>query len=257
MNLAYKIMDLRRKHGWSQEELADKLGVSRQSVSRWELGSAMPEPDKIVQLSNLFGVSCDHLLKDGAIDEGSVPVVETACKTELVQEPHQQADANVGADACALSDQINVPSKGGKIVNLVVAVLWAVAITAYFVWSAVYGGWSITWWIWIAMAFLQALVSVLSPVVFPDDIVSRKELQAKAEQRDLKRSVKIKAVTGALIGSYWIVIAAVYLAWSFLSGAWAISWIIWPIAVSVCAIIGQVFVLVGWHNPDEDNGHKK
>ena len=64
MILADKIIDLRKKAGWSQEELADKLGVSRQSVSKWEGAQSIPDMNKILQLSELFGVSTDYLLKD-------------------------------------------------------------------------------------------------------------------------------------------------------------------------------------------------
>ena len=66
MILAEKIALLRRQNGWSQEELANQLNVSRQAISKWEGGSAMPESDKLLALSNYFGVSLDYLLKDGA-----------------------------------------------------------------------------------------------------------------------------------------------------------------------------------------------
>ena len=64
MILADKIMTLRKKSGWSQEELASQLGVSRQSVSKWESAGSIPELDKILQMSRIFGVSVDYLLKD-------------------------------------------------------------------------------------------------------------------------------------------------------------------------------------------------
>ncbi len=64
MILADKIIDLRKKNGWSQEELAEKLGVSRQSVSKWEGAQSAPDMGRVVQMSELFGVSTDYLLKD-------------------------------------------------------------------------------------------------------------------------------------------------------------------------------------------------
>ena len=63
MILADKIMELRKKNGWSQEELAEILNVSRQSISKWESAQSMPTMDKIVQMSEVFGVSTDFLLK--------------------------------------------------------------------------------------------------------------------------------------------------------------------------------------------------
>ena len=63
MAISDKILNLRKEHGLSQEAFAEKLGVSRQSVSKWESGSAMPDIDKIVAISELFGVTTDYLLK--------------------------------------------------------------------------------------------------------------------------------------------------------------------------------------------------
>ena len=75
MILADKIIENRKKNGWSQEELAGMLGVSRQSVSKWESAQAVPDMKKILQLSEVFGVTTDYLIKD---EIESVPAVETA-----------------------------------------------------------------------------------------------------------------------------------------------------------------------------------
>ena len=64
MTFSEKLMDLRRKSGLSQEQLAARLGVTRQSVSKWESGTAMPELVKLISLSDIFGVSVDYLVKD-------------------------------------------------------------------------------------------------------------------------------------------------------------------------------------------------
>lgn len=66
MALPEKLYALRKKSGLSQEQLAEALNVSRQAISKWEGGSAMPESDKLLALSNYFDVSLDCLLKDGA-----------------------------------------------------------------------------------------------------------------------------------------------------------------------------------------------
>lgn len=62
MTLGEKIQDLRRRNGMSQDALAEKLDTSRQAVSKWERDEAMPEPDRIVRIAQLFGVSTDYLL---------------------------------------------------------------------------------------------------------------------------------------------------------------------------------------------------
>lgn len=91
MILADKIITLRKKSGWSQEELAEKLGISRQSVSKWESGASIPDLDKIIKMSGLFGVSTDYLLKD-EIEE--IAFSETDDETD--QEVHSVSveDAN-------------------------------------------------------------------------------------------------------------------------------------------------------------------
>ena len=69
MILADKIIRLRKKNGLTQEELADKMNVSRQAVSKWEGAQTIPDLEKILQLSTLFGVTIDYLLKDEIEDE--------------------------------------------------------------------------------------------------------------------------------------------------------------------------------------------
>ena len=64
MILADKIIDLRKKNGLSQEELAEKLGVSRQSISKWEGAQSVPDMNRILAMADLFGVSTDYLLRD-------------------------------------------------------------------------------------------------------------------------------------------------------------------------------------------------
>lgn len=82
MILADKIMNLRKKAGWSQEELANQLNVTRQSVSKWESAQSVPDLDKIISLSRIFEVSTDYLLKEELEEseyaEGELLSCETA-----------------------------------------------------------------------------------------------------------------------------------------------------------------------------------
>ena len=74
MKLSEKIVNLRKARNMSQEELAENLGVSRQAVSRWEVGSTLPDASNILQLSKLFGVSADYLLNDDYKGESPAPI---------------------------------------------------------------------------------------------------------------------------------------------------------------------------------------
>ena len=76
MKLSDKIVNLRKKNGFSQEELAEKLNVSRQAISRWESGTAQPDASNILNLSKLFGVTADYLLNDDYQSDLDVPVVK-------------------------------------------------------------------------------------------------------------------------------------------------------------------------------------
>ena len=94
MILAEKIMALRKKKGWSQEELAEKLEISRQSVSKWESAASIPDIERILALSRLFGVSTDYLLKDELENEPP----ENAEVSEEREESPQQAVRSVSME---------------------------------------------------------------------------------------------------------------------------------------------------------------
>lgn len=80
MTLSEKILTLRKQAGWFQEELAAELNVSRQAVSRWEVGSAQPDAFNVLQLSKLFGVTTDYLLHDEYESDDDLPKIRK--KTE-------------------------------------------------------------------------------------------------------------------------------------------------------------------------------
>ena len=73
MKLSEKIAGERKKRGWSQEELAERLGVSRQAVSKWESGQSVPDLTKILGLSEVFGVTTDYLLKESEQGRSEAP----------------------------------------------------------------------------------------------------------------------------------------------------------------------------------------
>ena len=87
MILADKIINLRKKNGWSQEELAEKLGVTRQSISKYEGAQSIPDLDKILKLSEIFGVTTDYLIKDELEEEEYVP--------SQMQENESESDRSV------------------------------------------------------------------------------------------------------------------------------------------------------------------
>ncbi len=78
MKLSDKLIELRKAKGWSQEDFAEKLDVSRQAISRWENGTALPDAQNIMRISKLFDVTTDYLLNDDHEGEINIPEAEVA-----------------------------------------------------------------------------------------------------------------------------------------------------------------------------------
>ena len=76
MTFGEKLQQLRRERGWSQEELAAHIPISRQAISKWESGAAMPDTENVVAISRLFGVSTDYLLHDDYAGDQDIPAVK-------------------------------------------------------------------------------------------------------------------------------------------------------------------------------------
>ncbi|MBR6777623.1 MAG: helix-turn-helix transcriptional regulator, partial [Clostridia bacterium] len=89
--LGSKLYELRKKSGLSQEAFAEKLGVSRQAVSKWECGASLPDTDNLITISKLYGVSLDELIGNEA-STCQDPTVETAEKTEPEYEDEDEKE---------------------------------------------------------------------------------------------------------------------------------------------------------------------
>lgn len=327
MILAEKIMQLRKKNGWSQEELANKLGVSRQSVSKWESAMSIPDLDKILTMSEIFEVSTDYLLKDNIVQEEYVPgnpstgeERETLRKVSM-EEAHEfvkirsemKARMAAGVAACILSPVILllllgfaefqiVPfsedvAAGIGIMVLLIIVAGAVANfiligaklnryeylekevveLAYGVDSVLkmqYEGkiqeFTSKTVIGVVLCIVSAIpllfvavvlhaeVLVLPAVSFllamvamavylfvsvgmekeAYEVLLQIEEYSPSEKRAKKKLENVASI-------YWITITAVYLGYSFWTGKWYSSWVIWPVAAvafGVLAVIAKMQV---------------
>ncbi|MDE6388188.1 MAG: helix-turn-helix domain-containing protein [Lachnospiraceae bacterium] len=115
MNLSNKIYEMRKAQGLSQEQLAEKLGVSRQSVSKWESGEAIPELERLVTMSKIFNVTTDYLLKESDVDELTI-------RTEMLERQQQML----------LSETEKAERKRYRILSCTVIYLIAYAILIVF-----------------------------------------------------------------------------------------------------------------------------
>lgn len=313
MILADKIIRLRKKNGWSQEELADKMNVSRQAVSKWEAAQTVPDLGKILQLSNLFGVTTDYLLKDEIEDEELTDSADEApirriTLTEANEYLEQRKDASVkiaiATFLCivcaiplllliALSEMTSFPIADNTAIGIgVIALFPIVAIAVYMfirvgfkntpyeflekeLFEAEYGvtglvrdrqkAYRSTYVKWNCIG---ACICVLSPVpllcgAFSENSLlmmlslcitmlvvgvgvmffivagvrwaSMQKLLKEGEFSD-KGKQKSK-ITEAIGTAYWLIATAIYLGWSFLTGDWHITWVLWPIAGILFAVV--------------------
>lgn len=157
MILADKIVRLRKKNGWSQEELAQKMNVSRQAVSKWESAQTVPELEKILQLGALFGVTTDYLLKDDmeleeftseTIDSGVRQISIEEAGTYLVQSRESAKRIAVGTFLCVLSpipllllgaaseyEKLNISENLAGCLGIMLLLFFVVAAVALFIYS--------------------------------------------------------------------------------------------------------------------------
>ncbi len=130
--LGIKIAEKRKSLGMTQIAFAEKMHVTRQTVSRWEAGSAMPDIDKIGEIAGILGVSCDYLLKDGA-DENGAPQIKgigkllqaTIGKTVQLVFFDEEADIDLFNTPCRITDfegnwmRVTADTKKGRIEKLI------------------------------------------------------------------------------------------------------------------------------------------
>ena len=86
-----RLLALRMQKGMTQEELAEYLKVSRQSVSKWELNKTLPDVDKMVQLADLYGVSMDHLVRGLESEPAEAGAEQEEAETSVIEKEEEQA----------------------------------------------------------------------------------------------------------------------------------------------------------------------
>ena len=131
MEFNNKLYDLRKKKGLSQEELANRLNVSRQTVSKWEVGDSTPDMEKLIAMSDLFGISLDELVLDKAPEP--VTVVQPV-KTGIYSEVKADIKEKVLTDA-----NKKKAKKGLKIAALIAGTLILIDAVTFVVYVCLFG----------------------------------------------------------------------------------------------------------------------
>lgn len=169
IEIADRLIKLRKKYGYSQEELADKLGLSRQAVSKWERAEASPDTDNLICLAKLYGVSLDELLNT---DDSVEKIVEEQVKPQ--QESKKEGIHIVddeGNEVHIKDHHIYLKDENGHIVerkkvltklekvNIVVSsVLGGVALIAYILLGVLLGMW---WNAWVVFFVPEIIASIV------------------------------------------------------------------------------------------------
>ena len=309
MILADKIVEQRKKNGWSQEELAEKMDVSRQSISKWEGAQSVPDMGRLVRLSQLFGVSTDYLLKDeleqaefSESDRADSPLrtvsMEEASSFLQLREQNAVRIA-LGVMLCILSPIALIFLSGASeaerlslaetqavglglaflfvLVGCAVAlfvscglrasqyeylerepidtlygvdgmvrerrekfrpaftrqltigiVLCVVAVLPLFLSLFLFG--EDSFFHIFAVCLLLAIISVGVLLIVRSSIVWDGFHQLLEEEDYSREAKQTEKKFGWIAGCYWTLVTAGYLTWSFLSGRWSSTWIVWPIA---------------------------
>lgn len=320
MILADKIIRLRKKNGWSQEELADKMNVSRQAVSKWEAAQTTPDLEKILQLGNLFGVTTDYLLKDELVDEEFVEgVAETPIRKISLAEANDYLEQRKNASVqiaiatllciispillfllLAFSECTSIPITENLAVGIGMVALFSLVTIAVVIYIRVgfknapyeflekepfeteYGvtglarekqktyrntyikynifgtcacilspvplicaalsGKGLLVMIMLCVTLLTVAIGVMFFIVAGVRWASMQKLLKEGEFSEKgKQKNKIIEAIGTV---YWLLATAIYLGWSFLTSDWHITWVIWPIAGVLFAVVELVCNLV-------------
>lgn len=320
MILADKIIRLRKRNGWSQEELADKMNVSRQAVSKWEAAQTTPDLEKILLLGNLFGVTTDYLLKDELVDEEFVEGVdETPIRKISLAEANDYLEQRKNASVqiaiatllciispilifllLAFSECTSIPITENLAVGIGMVALFSFVTIAVVIYIRVgfknapyeflekepfeteYGvtglarekqktyrntyikynifgtcacilspvplicvalsGKGLLVMIMLCVTLLTVAIGVMFFIVAGVRWASMQKLLKEGEFSEKgKQKNKIIEAIGTV---YWLLATAIYLGWSFLTSDWHITWVIWPIAGVLFAVVELVCNLV-------------
>lgn len=244
MILGEKIAQLRRKNGWSQEELADKMGVSRQAVSKWESGQTMPDLERILRLSSLFGVTIDYLLKDGEAPERP--------RSEAVEDPQiRQISLADAADYLSLRERASVQIASGTFLCFlaVIPLLLLGAAAEQFQQSE-----ALAALIGLASLFLLAAIAV---VIFmrcgfhsaPYRFIELGEFRAENDVNDMVRARKMQFrsayLRGNLIGVCLCILSPLALIFGILSKSDFTQVLLLCVTLLLAGIGVVFFILVG------------
>ena len=219
MSLGEKLLKLRKKKGLSQEEVADILHVTRQTISKWETDQSMPDFDKVVPICNLYEISTEELFHD----EVSTPreVEEVRIENTTTYQNYNRKKALFTTVAVML-----------YILSVVVIIFFSTVLRSPIVGVCVF---------FIVIAVATGLLIYIE--------MTKPFTNEKKKEKVLTREDKLyKRITRVLS----LFVLAIYLIVSFLTMAWGVTWILWIVYALLTEIIKLGFSLKGVDIHEED-----
>lgn len=220
MSLGEKLLKLRKKKGLSQEEVADILHVTRQTISKWETDQSMPDFDKVVPICNLYEISTEELFHD----EVSTPreVEEVRIENTTTYQNYNRKKALFTTVAVML-----------YILSVVVIIFFSTVLR-----SPIVG---------VCVFFI--VIAVATGLLIYIEMTKPFTNEKKKEKKVLTREDKLyKRITSVLA----LFVLAIYLIVSFLTMAWGVTWILWIVYALLTEIIKLGFSLKGVDIHEED-----
>lgn len=218
MNIGDKILELRKVKGYSQEDIANKLNVSRQTISKWETNQSLPDSDKIVPLCELFGISTDELLMNK--------------RSNSVMNNKSIINDNFTFDRITKNKRKFAINLCVSIFLYFLSVMWIILLEGLGVQEeiGVVG--------FLGIAGIATVLLIYTSIVHSND---KKELEEYREKSKKEENSTVKAINQILA----LVVFVIYMFVSFMTGAWHITWILWVIYSIVCEIVSLLFKLGG------------
>lgn len=218
--LADNLQYLRKKNKITQEELAEELGVSRQSVSKWETGEAYPETEKLITLCDKFGVTLDDLLRGEVNMEQS----DGEAAEEIGGEPEASADEDKEEEVSPCNHGDCGGRCGGHATPSVLGS--ALSSATILVCALVYLCLGLTLDLWHPawLVFLGGIIICIWVGCMTDIHQREKTLKER--------------IGGAVCGSVMIAAVLIFLSIGFTLGIWHPTWVVFVVAVGICAVVG-------------------
>ncbi len=207
MTIGVKIQNLRKQKGLSQEQLAEAVGVSRQAVSKWEAEQSVPDIDKIILICDYFGVTTDYILRNE----------EMSC-TETVHSTNKN------------EEEKDMDNKKKSTLLLTVSVMLYIlcAVPIIIIPNQV------------GLVLLLVMVAVATGLMI---FRSRLNSSDKRDENEEKPPKPENSILKAVKRCVWVIAVVVYIVISFSSGAWYITWLVFPITGAIIDVIKACFDL--------------